>query len=646
MVDNKKARAIVVISNLKIIILASIAVLGKLWLIDVQQLTVHEAASHDDRLFVELARHLLASSWLGPYDQMTLVKLPFYPLWLAFCAYISLPLFLAQQLLYAVACALLIVALRPILVNSWLLLGLFLLLLFNPMSFSHTISLRIIREGIYPALSLLVIATSAGLMLRAKAAITKQLPWAVGLGLSGAAFYLTRSEAIWLLPAVLLLLGFGFFRQPKRVLIYVIPLGLLILPVLIVKQINKHYYGVSIVNELHAEAFLAAYSALTRVQHQHWHPYIPVPHEVREQLYSLSPAFAQLKPAFEGDIGQAYEAISKSQLAVNDIAAGWLVWALRDAVTNAGYHQSADQALVYYQRLAREVNSACDKQQINCNSPGATLMSPWHDDYYWPLINALSRTLVFLINFKELQVYASTVAASDSSTAIFQHLSHEIAALPVVNGDLYLRGVAFSQEHRVQLVIRDKSGKILTKPALQDSQDLYQYLKIYQNKDIPASRQAYFETTISCADVCYIDVFAADKLLQTITLGSSDGFVHNAALFFYLDVLSRHYHRLTLLRGIGALYQWLMPWLCILALIFYVVQSYRILGKWELTPLWWFNTALLVALSARVVLLGLIDTTAFLAINAQYLAPAYPILLTFVLLSLSSFITGDSYESV
>ena len=62
-------------------------------------------AFHDDRLFVELAEHLVNGRWLGPYNQFTLAKGPMLSFFIAAAFKLGVPLLLAQQLLYAAASA-------------------------------------------------------------------------------------------------------------------------------------------------------------------------------------------------------------------------------------------------------------------------------------------------------------------------------------------------------------------------------------------------------------------------------------------------------------------------------------------------------------------------------------------------------------
>jgi hypothetical protein len=184
----------------------------KLWSVHDQLLAAITTARIDDRLFVNLARYLLAGEWLGPYDQFTLIKGPFYSMWIAATYLAGVPLLLAQQLLYIAACALLAVALRPLVPSPGLRAVLFAVLLWNPMTYTSVQAMRVVREGIYPALGILVTACAVALLGRAERPLGRVLPWAVGLGLALGAFWLTREEGPWILPLVVPVVALAAFR--------------------------------------------------------------------------------------------------------------------------------------------------------------------------------------------------------------------------------------------------------------------------------------------------------------------------------------------------------------------------------------------------------------------------------------------------
>ena len=77
---------------------------------------------------------------------------------------------------------------------SWLLLGvlIFILLLFNPVTFTWQLT-RVLRDGLYPGLALLVTGSAIGLFVRRHESARSLIGWAVTCGLATAAFW-TASE--------------------------------------------------------------------------------------------------------------------------------------------------------------------------------------------------------------------------------------------------------------------------------------------------------------------------------------------------------------------------------------------------------------------------------------------------------------------
>src|SRR5438270_243513 len=125
-------------------IAALMLVVVKLWLVSAQPVVARGDAIYDDRLFLELANHLLDGHWLGPYSQLTLVKGPMYSLWIAATFLVGVPLPLAQHLFYLLGCTLLVLALRPCLSAAWQAFAMFALLWWQPMSY---VELAFLRAG-------------------------------------------------------------------------------------------------------------------------------------------------------------------------------------------------------------------------------------------------------------------------------------------------------------------------------------------------------------------------------------------------------------------------------------------------------------------------------------------------------------------
>src|SRR5690606_21676968 len=163
--------------------------------------SIYTLAGHDDALFMQNAYKILKGEWLGDaYTQMTLAKGPGYSLFLAVNAVIGIPITLSIALFYAFSCWLLSNTLIRLGLPAFVGLVLFTLMLFHP----EILPTRIIRDNIYPGLSLIVFAAIIDLFL------LNQRRWFILFLYGGAIalFWLTREEGIWIIPALSLIILF------------------------------------------------------------------------------------------------------------------------------------------------------------------------------------------------------------------------------------------------------------------------------------------------------------------------------------------------------------------------------------------------------------------------------------------------------
>jgi hypothetical protein len=343
----------------------------KLWLTRGLEVYALGGATHDDALFVQLAQHLVRGEWLGAYDQFTLAKGPAYSLFIAAAFWAGLPLFLAQQLLYAGASAALVRAVRPALASAAGRFGLYALLLINPMSYDTSSLGRVLRQHLQVPLVLLVLAGLMALLLRRQRSLRQNLGWCLLLGFAWGGFYLAREDDAFLLPSLALLGGAwlwqawrdGAPRLTSALACLGVVLAAALLPILVVSTQNYRHYGWFGTVEFRAAAFQDAYGALTRLRVGPERPHVFVSREACTAAYAASPTFAVLRPQLEGAIGLGWAESSAAWTglppAERQIGGGWFMWALRDAVAASGHAPSARAALAYYRKVADEINAAC-----------------------------------------------------------------------------------------------------------------------------------------------------------------------------------------------------------------------------------------------------------------------------------------------
>lgn len=343
-----------------------ILLLVKLWIVGVQPLYI-KGAEHDDALYAREAINIIKGRWLGEYNDRILSKGVTAVLFIVGAYKLGISYLIAQQILYFLACVSIIHMLKHVIQKKGVLLLCYIILLFNPISYSDAFS-YVYRDGVYTALTLFLISFSFQIFFHYKGEIKKVIGYSIAFGITLAAIYLCREETAYLLPYLMIAMGIiiGFIigdkncdKKKQRVIaILGIPIGLVLLYVVIIASINYQHYGRFITNDFTSKDFKDAYGALTRIEQENYIKRVPLNEESRKKLYQLSPKFKELQSYLEGEEG----AIHKNK-DTKDYQEGFLYWAIREGVYELGYYKNAQTAKQFYIDLAKEINELCDSRK-------------------------------------------------------------------------------------------------------------------------------------------------------------------------------------------------------------------------------------------------------------------------------------------
>ncbi|WP_158413156.1 hypothetical protein [Baaleninema simplex] len=369
-------------------------------------------ATHDHLRYVIVASNLLDAS--VPYGELVLARQPGYPGFIALSYLLGIPLRIFQEFFYLAAGGFLAAALyrwvrRPQIVLLWL-------VLYNFAPFSYHWNRQTLQEVLYLPLTAAIVAGLLNL-LKDSDNPRRFLLDSLILGLILALFWNTRPEGIWIVPTIALIYGIlGISaisktrKHPKalspssplplspssplplspssplplspssplplspspslRTLTYSILFTLA--PIVFVTSTfafaNYLQYGIYNTYDLKAPGLTAAYSSLRRVSPERHRPQIAIPRETREEIYAVSPSFERLQDSLEIESDRGWRQVSCEMGICEDYAAGVFFWALRDAVEEEGYYQSAPETEAFYEQIALEIETACDRDLLRCKS--------------------------------------------------------------------------------------------------------------------------------------------------------------------------------------------------------------------------------------------------------------------------------------
>ncbi|WP_225782959.1 hypothetical protein [Xenophilus sp. Marseille-Q4582] len=617
-------------------------------------------AGFDDALFVRLAYALGSGQWLGAFDRLTLAKGMGYPLFIALSAALAIPLKLAEHLLYLGVSAALATALARRLRRPGAGLLLFAALAFNPVLW-HPELARIIREGLYLSESLALLGLGAALLLPPRRPRRGRRTWALA-GLAGlvlAAYWCTREEGVWLLPALATMAGAvladrlrrqrraaarhaALAPRPVHLLRALAPMALAALVgvagVGLVKSANHLRYGVFLATEFQDERFQRAYGALARIRHDQRQPYVVFPADARRRAYAASAAARELRPALEGENGDLWRRLGCAQTRAEvcpEVLSGWFMWALRDAVWLAGHYESAPRAMAFYERLAREIDAACDSGAIACDAPRAGLAPAFQPDRLPAAAAAaawLGRALLQLGD-GAIGVQPSTGRVDD--LAYLQQMVGRIAPPAIQDLSLALRWDAVEGAPLPALAVE---APLPYAPA---------QWRWEQQTEADAQGPQRLRLLTDCSQPgCRLRVGGADARASALPL-QSGGEWRSAAGTLRIEDLrlqqrtvegQRMRLQQAAARAIAKLYAAVWPLLTLAAFVGWAGALWQWLRRpRQYESLRWMmvlSGGALVAVLTRIALLAWLDAIAIPSTNLLYASPAAPMVLLFTVLGL------------
>jgi len=330
--------------------------------------TIYTVSPHDDALFWTRAYRILQGKWLGEYSNLTLAKGATFSILLAINSISGLPITLTLGLIFIFSVYNLVRVLKLAGLKESYSILLFSLLLFHPAL--HNI--RIIRDNIYPSLTLIILASLVEIIIDFKnnsLSLKKYFFYGVAYGL----FWTTREEGYWILPGVATVFAICLLQKTgkERALKLLKNLGSIFagayFVIFSISSINLISYGKYQDVDMKGE-FSNTLKLLMSVNVEGGdRPFVPVSNLKRELIYKVSPTFNELRPYFDGP-GRGWTKFGCDLYpeTCGEYQAGWFLWALRDAVASRGMYINAESADEYYKKINKEIQIACQKKLIDC----------------------------------------------------------------------------------------------------------------------------------------------------------------------------------------------------------------------------------------------------------------------------------------
>ncbi len=627
---------------------------------------------HDDWIMVHLADALRSGQWLGEYNDLTLTKGMFFPLYLAVLNFLHLSYLTTSALLYTMSCMLFVYALRPLLKKGWVCLVLYLALLWNPVSYSVQAFQRVYRNSISYIQVLLIFGGFFGLWLRRREPVNKQIFWVLTASVGMVSFFYTREDAIWvepfLLVFVLIFLGnlFVLWRREHarsaaaKALLVLLPFLCVWGAGQLIAGENYTHYNIRLTNELQKGGFAKMYQSMMAVKPEEEIDGVTMTREKIARMCDECPTLKKLEPYIESSrLTWAGSEENEKDWEVRD---GWVFWIFRTAFSEAGYYTDGETVNQVCLQIRDELETAMDEGRLTRQATmPSTYMSPWRKGYLGKLLGALGKAVAYTTTYDEMEtmVYLYSEPDENGGIPLFERMTGD-KAIWYESNLIEMAGwyVPYEGMDGVTLQAEASDGTVLAVADFTESDDIAAYLA-GQGIPAPGSEKCRFSLKLSVDDkpqTVYLKAYRNGDLLDSYELSDDVTRVESDTsclnLDWYWDVPERHgflakiNYKGVILNGVRQVYRYTGAIAAAAGALAYLALCVRMLKRrlqkvkdedGRDLSVWLILTALL---ASYFVLLGGISYSEISGWNAilyWYLSGAYPILIAFEVLAVACF---------
>ena len=468
-IDMKKSK----ISTVLVILLILFIVFLKQSLVSDLPINILAHAKQDDALMVDMAKEMLNGNYLGGYNDLIFTKGIMFPLFLVIGYSLGFSYISFQTLVYTLSCAFFIYSIKDFIKSKWILLGIFVALVFNPLSFASETLMRVYRNGITMSQVLIIIGSYIGMYMN-RTDKKKTMFFALFGGLGISTMYHTREDAFWIMPfmivVTMILVGHLIKDKKKDIiktgkmqtLIYVIPFVMLTLVTNIISTINYNNYGIYTYNELNDSNFTKCMKAIYSVKPNVEIEYVSNPKEKIERIAEVSPTFSTIVDVMLNNNYKYFDGYDRKP-DDGEVEDGWFFWVLRESVVESGVYKTVNDIDNFYLKVTEEINAAIKdgKLEKQATMP-SSLMPPWRKGNLGKLFAALGEEVGFILNYDdvEVKVEESVIDSKFQVYEDFKNITRNNAISPIK--EIQISGwFACIDTEDVVLEVQDENGNTL-----------------------------------------------------------------------------------------------------------------------------------------------------------------------------------------
>lgn len=495
----------------------------------------------DDGLMVSLAKNIIEGKWLGTFESNTLVKGAGYPIFLALVKSLNLSYLFTINVLYVLACIYFIYAIKDDIKSKILKLIIFVVMIFNPISYAE-LSFQRIYRNFNTVFQAIFIFSAMYIIWKNKTKGLKSMIWHILIAAFNMVFlWHSKEDSIWILPfmivisaLILIVAIFNHFSKNKKgerkelesnkrifahaafvfkLVMIAMPIWVLVFSTATIKSLNEKYYGVYI--EKDSEVGNVC-TALYSVKAKENYPRVDNPREEIYRVYEVSETLNSIRDSLEYSLDNW--AIYGSDPEKKQVENGWFGWAIKSAMTLSGNYDDPKSLKEFCDKICDEIYAALDSGELEREEN--ILISgqpPFRDEYKDQFMSYWLGYVQFMYEFRTMQssnnVSEDYISLDSVSLNDFEFVTNdEVATRSVSNARICGWYALQNRENYTMYLTNEKDVKI-KEITRSNSEDLisifsldprYNYRFDYVINDIES---------IADYEKLYLSVFDMDKKL-------------------------------------------------------------------------------------------------------------------------------------
>lgn len=308
---------------------------------------------YDDMLMINKVKALKAGEYLGIYSSKTLIKGIIYPIFLLLTQKINTTYSIVLTVLYILATVYFVYSLKKVIKNKVCIVIIFVIILFNPLSYSSDVFQRIYRNS----LSLIELLFFLGAVINIIGSKKENIVNYIFLGITTGVMFLTREDNIWTIIVLVILFVSKLYKniKIKNALLNVIPIFVIAVILNTVSYINYKNYNIYTYDEISKTHFKDAYLKILQIKDAEKKDSIAIPKSTLLKLAEVSKVFNFTKEEIE----KKYEMSGRQD---GEIYNGNIVWLLRGWISKKNDFKDGKEADEYYLKLSNEIEDLFNQE--------------------------------------------------------------------------------------------------------------------------------------------------------------------------------------------------------------------------------------------------------------------------------------------